>query len=214
MMKETELKPCPFCGSEDVKTVTTAHDAGMSGIIKRVAVQCLKCHATGGVADDWDDYHQTIEQNKTLEDFAIERWNRRSEKMSEEKNCKDCLHLEACSKWTDFPKQIGFPTCSKFDTTESYRKQSEEGAECPTCYGTGRIGTTDWLTKNISKKQLAEEKAKAIAEHELHIKQDYAREIFAEICSVEHEGGFVVLTARELAELKKKYTEKDEGGAE
>jgi hypothetical protein len=30
--------------------------------------------------------------------------------------------------------------------------KSEEGAECPTCHGTGRIGTTDWLTKNISKK--------------------------------------------------------------
>lgn len=56
--------------------------------------------------------------------------------------------------------------------------KSEDGAECPTCNGTGRIGTTDWLIKNISKKQLAKEKAEAIAEHELHIKQDYAREIF------------------------------------
>lgn len=37
--------------------------------------------------------------------------------------------------------------------------------------------------------------------------KDTAKEIFAEICSVEHEGGFVVLTARELAELKKKYVE-------
>ena len=59
--------------------------------------------------------------------------------------------------------------------------KSEEGAECPTCHGTGRIGTTDWLTKNISKEQLAKEKAEAIAEHEQHIKQDYASEIFAEI---------------------------------
>ena len=59
--------------------------------------------------------------------------------------------------------------------------KSEEGAECPTCHGTGRIGTTDWLTKNISKKQLAEEKAKAIAEHEQHIKSEVAREIFEEI---------------------------------
>ena len=57
----------------------------------------------------------------------------------------------------------------------------EDGAECPTCYGTGRIKTTDWLTKKISKEQLAKEKAEAIAEHELHIKQDYAREIFEEI---------------------------------
>lgn len=86
--------------------------------------------------------------------------------------------------------------------------KSEEGAECPTCYGTGRIGTTDWLTKNISKKQLAEEKAKAIAEHEQYIKTEYAREIFEEI-----DKGFAemyplfskVLIINFLAELKKKF---------
>lgn len=53
-----------------------------------------------------------------------------------------------------------------------YRRQREDGAECPICHGTGRIGTTDWLTKGISKKQLAEEKARAIAEHEQHIKTE------------------------------------------
>lgn len=37
----------------------------------------------------------------------------------EEKNCKECLHFEACCKWTDFPKQLGFPVCRK------YRKQNE-----------------------------------------------------------------------------------------
>ena len=65
--------------------------------------------------------------------------------------------------------------------TADVAPKSEEGAECPTCYGTGRIGTTNWLTKNISKEQLAKEKAEAIAEHELYIKQEYAREIFEEI---------------------------------
>ena len=59
--------------------------------------------------------------------------------------------------------------------------KSKEGAECPTCYGTGRIGTTDWLTKNISKKKLAEEKAKAIAEHEQYIKSVGAMEVFDRI---------------------------------
>ena len=54
-------------------------------------------------------------------------------------------------------------------------------AKCPTCYGTGEIGTTDWLTKNMTKKQIAEEKAQAIAEHEQYIKTEYAREIFEEI---------------------------------
>ena len=95
--------------------------------------------------------------------------------------------------------------------------KSEEGAECPTCHGTGRIGTTNWFTEHLSKEQLAKEKAKAIAEHELHIKQDYAREIFKDIddwlaCDL-----IPYLTARKstlsstFAKLKKKYTE--EGGA-
>lgn len=42
-----------------------------------------------------------------------------------EKNCNECLHFEACCKWTDFPKQIGFPTCRKFAPISGYRKQSE-----------------------------------------------------------------------------------------
>lgn len=60
-------------------------------------------------------------------------------------------------------------------------KPSEEGAECPACHGTGRIGTTDWLTKNMSKKQLAEEKAKAIAEHEQYIKNVAVIEVLTKI---------------------------------
>ena len=92
--------------------------------------------------------------------------------------------------------------------------KSEEGAECPTCHGTGRIGTTDWLTKNISKEQLAKEKAEAIAEHEQHIKQDYAREIFEEIRNIRASGynttEYWTDWFSKLAELKKKYTEGEE----
>lgn len=91
--------------------------------------------------------------------------------------------------------------------------RSEEGAECPTCYGTGRIGTTNWLTKNMTKKQIAEEKAKAIAEHEQHIKNEYARKIFEEIekalnlskCYCESGIYFEHDIEADIAELKKKY---------
>ena len=88
--------------------------------------------------------------------------------------------------------------------TADVAPKSEEGAECPTCHGTGRIGTTDWLTKNISKKQLAEEKAKAIAEHEQYIKTEVAREIFEEIdrMCIDTFGNF---NHRVFAKLKKKY---------
>lgn len=83
--------------------------------------------------------------------------------------------------------------------------KSEEGAECPTCHGTGRIGTTDWLTKNISKKQLAEEKAKAIAEHEQYIKSEYANKIFEDIYRIGGCSDGIRLNHWDVAELKKKY---------
>jgi hypothetical protein len=91
--------------------------------------------------------------------------------------------------------------------------KSEEGAECPTCHGTGRIGTTDWLTKGLSKKQLAEEKAKAIAEHEQHIKTEVAREIIKDLDSIKED--FIAMDELPKAcairyamlQIKKKYTE-------
>lgn len=90
--------------------------------------------------------------------------------------------------------------------------RSEEGAECPICHGIGRINTTDWLIRHVSKKRLAKEKAKAIAEHERYIKDNVAREIFAGIqaCLIQrHWNGLDIvsfeLDAVKYAELKKKY---------
>jgi hypothetical protein len=93
--------------------------------------------------------------------------------------------------------------------------KSEEGAECPTCHGTGRIGTTDWLTKGLSKKQIAEEKAKAIVEYEGHIKAEVAMEIFEEIEKALYHletpiGKYLVVNRIRFSELKKKYTEVQE----
>ena len=93
--------------------------------------------------------------------------------------------------------------------TADVAPKSEEGAECPTCYGTGRIGTTNWLTKNMTKKQIAEEKAQAIAEHEQHIKTEVARKIFEHLeCMFSPVFTYTGETIKEyIAELKKKYTE-------
>lgn len=98
--------------------------------------------------------------------------------------CKCCIHYDVCLKFADVrivvcgDKADG--RCKLFKSADVVAK-SEEGAECPTCYGTGRIGTTDWLTKGLSKKQIAEEKAKAVAEHEQHIKSEVAREIISDM---------------------------------
>ena len=32
--------------------------------------------------------------------------------------CKECLHYDACCKWTDFPKQCGIPVCARFNTAD------------------------------------------------------------------------------------------------
>lgn len=136
--------------------------------------------------------------------------------------CNDCLHKKVClhianiQNDTDPYMGINYDTenCNHFMVTDVVPK-SEEGAECPTCHGTGRIGTTNWLTKNISKKQLAEEKAKAIAAHEQYIKTEYAREIFEEIEKYWIKSDTLPDCARlvdldKIAELKKKYERNEE----
>lgn len=121
--------------------------------------------------------------------------------------CEDCIHNKICDERavTSGIPFVNSETCEHFKPTADVVPKSEEGAECPTCYGTGRIGTTNWLTKNISKKQLAEEKAKAIAEHEQYIKTEYAREIFEEIEKLFFKNG-VFVHIHSYNELKKKYT--------
>lgn len=60
---------------------------------------------------------------------------------------------------------------------ERLRKTSEDGAECPTCHGIGKIGTTDWLTKHLSKEQIAKEKAEAVAEFHRELRADTVRKM-------------------------------------
>lgn len=95
--------------------------------------------------------------------------------------------------------------------------RSNEGAECPVCHGTGRIGTTDWLTKRISKEQLAKEKAEAVAEYDRHLKAEVAREIFEELdgnADLLFDGyrNILVITEKDFVELQNKYTGGNDAG--
>ena len=99
-----------------------------------------------------------------------------------------------------------------FETTADVVPRSEGGAECPVCHGTGEIGTSDWLTKHVSKEQLAKKKAEAVAEYDRQLKAEVTREIFEEIeellkrtCKKGYCGSISDL----FAELKKKYTESE-----
>lgn len=133
--------------------------------------------------------------------------------------CKDCIHGEICDMFAHVRTLIctdrADKMCKMFKSTADVAPTREEGAECPTCHGTGRIGTTNWLTKNMTKKQIAEEKAQAIAEHEQYIKTEYARKIFAEIetcmkCFEDDDDGYLLKKCEFeffMRELKKIYAE-------
>jgi hypothetical protein len=132
------------------------------------------------------------------------------EELQEELDYETSMYTDEQNKFFDSGLRCAIRDIKSQPTADVVPK-SEEGTECPTCHGTGRIGTTDWLTKNISKKQLAEEKAKAIAEHEQYIKTEFASEIFADLKEKYTEYFFdgtkdiIVFRKNDLAELEKKY---------
>lgn len=92
-MKETELKPCPFCGSTKLKLDKKQTKAGYTGIDalveqKTYSVRCNVCHARGGSAggkvicsrldvyrDNMPNWATTKEE---LQRKAIDAWNRRA----------------------------------------------------------------------------------------------------------------------------------------
>ena len=59
--------------------------------------------------------------------------------------------------------------------------RSEVGIECPCCHGTGGIGTSDWLIKNLTKKQLAEKKAQAIREADEELERKAKQEVASQV---------------------------------
>lgn len=94
------------------------------------------------------------------------------------------------------------------EENERLSKLSEEGAECPICHGIGKIGTTNWLTRHISAKRLAKEKAKAIAEFDRNLVADTVRKM--EYMFMAHFGTYTdkdVVKVKDVFKLLSKYAE-------
>lgn len=89
-MRNTELKPCPFCGGDklkiDKKSKLHGHIAGMRRVENHTySVRCNSCHARGGAVggkvmpykpQDFD-FSKICTTSEELKAKAIEAWNRR-----------------------------------------------------------------------------------------------------------------------------------------
>lgn len=67
IIKEIELLPCPFCGSDDIEPIFQEGSYGYSYSFNYV--QCNCCKARGGLVKDGDCMNN--------EDKAIRNWNSR-----------------------------------------------------------------------------------------------------------------------------------------
>ena len=91
---ETEMKPCPFCGSTKLKIDSKQTKAGYTGIDALVlretySIRCNVCHARGGavggkvIHSHYDVYRNNMPEwastKEELKQKAIEAWNRRAE---------------------------------------------------------------------------------------------------------------------------------------
>ena len=72
----TELKPCPFCGSKNIKVGDTKKDAVTAGVVfpQRIAlVECMECFAAVGF------FKVRKCGVRGAREKAVEYWNRRAD---------------------------------------------------------------------------------------------------------------------------------------
>lgn len=76
---ENKLKPCPFCGGEDIKF--SLKTTGRWERKYHLAMYCNDCHCYGtrSIITPTEDTRSQVEKNKEYEQIAIEKWNRRAD---------------------------------------------------------------------------------------------------------------------------------------
>lgn len=81
MNEESKLKPCPFCGSEDIKY--SIKITGHFDVQYHATMYCNKCHCYGKrtltnkvIHNDYKG-RQAIEDDESIKNEAIKAWNTR-----------------------------------------------------------------------------------------------------------------------------------------
>lgn len=83
IIKGLELKPCPFCGSTDIRYSLKV--TGHFDVRYHASMYCNKCHCYGArtvteqVSDNDYKGRSSIERDETIKQKAIEAWNRRAD---------------------------------------------------------------------------------------------------------------------------------------
>jgi hypothetical protein len=67
-LRVVELKPCPFCGSEDLDSESTNHTR---------YIRCQNCSASGGHSFDHEEDNCDHEEDNWSWETTISRWNKR-----------------------------------------------------------------------------------------------------------------------------------------
>ena len=78
-----EIKPCPFCGSIDIKPSLKVSSAGCAEVRYHATMYCNKCHCYGPRVITkvvrYDDYsgRTELEKDQEIKEKAIDAWNKR-----------------------------------------------------------------------------------------------------------------------------------------
>ena len=130
-MKETELKPCPFCGNEKLKLDRKSKFVGYNGLDMRVeqhtySVRCNVCHARGGAVGGKVMFGSSIfgkdispswaTTDVELKEKAIVAWNRRADNKQEWISVDERLPDEDVRVLVWLKEPSAILRCVQFDT--------------------------------------------------------------------------------------------------
>jgi Lar family restriction alleviation protein len=72
MAENVELKPCPFCGCDDIAFVDRAAPAHIANEVKLFELRCVKCTA------NFQGYILIDANEETANAFLAKKWNTRA----------------------------------------------------------------------------------------------------------------------------------------